>query len=78
MRVTAILMAAVIFAAPTFAEKEASGPVFEPNTYRYGGTYTVVKSQSASAVFCHMRQGFSLQGLELCRPARRKRDTKCL
>ena len=48
MRVTAILMAAVIFAAPTFAEKEASGPVFEPNTYRYGGTYTVVKSQSAA------------------------------
>jgi len=47
MRVTATLMAAAIFAAPAFAEK-SQGPVFEPDTYRFGGTYTVVSSQSPS------------------------------
>ena len=48
MRVSAALMAAAIFVAPAFAETEAKGPVFEPNTYRFGGTYTVVSSQSPS------------------------------
>ena len=48
MRVSATLMAAAMFVAPAFAEKETKGPVYEPNTYRFGGTYTVVASQSAS------------------------------
>jgi len=46
MRVTATFMAIAVFAAPAFAEKEATGPVYEPNTYRFGGTYSVVSSQS--------------------------------
>ena len=49
MRVTAIVLAAVIFAAPAFADKKkTTGPVFEPNTYRFGGTYSVLDSRSAS------------------------------
>lgn len=49
MRVTAILLAAALFAAPAFADKkEKKGPVFEPNTYRFGGTYSVSSSRSAS------------------------------
>ena len=49
MRVTAILLAAALFAAPAFADKkEKKGPVFEPNTYRFGGTYSVLSSRSAS------------------------------
>ena len=49
MRVTAILLAAAFFAAPAFADKKDSkGPVFEPNTYRFGGTYSVLSSRSAS------------------------------
>lgn len=49
MRVTAIMLAAAIFAAPAFAEKkEKTGPVYEPNTYRFGGTYSVTSSLSPS------------------------------
>ena len=49
MRVTALFLAVAIFAAPAFAEKkEKSGPVFEPNTYRFGGTYSVTSVLSAS------------------------------
>ena len=49
MRVTAILLAAALFAAPAFADKkEKKGPVYEPNTYRFGGTYSVLESRSAS------------------------------
>lgn len=48
MRVSATLMAAVILAAPAFADKKAKGPVYEPDTYRFGGTYSTVASQSAT------------------------------
>lgn len=48
MRTIATLLAAAVIAAPAFAEQEHTGPIYEPDTYRFGGTYSVVGSGSAS------------------------------
>ena len=48
MRVSGIILAAAIFAAPAFADKTTEGPVYEPNTYRFGGTYSVSPSSTPS------------------------------
>ena len=48
MRVSGIILAAAVFAAPAFADKKTEGPVYEPNTYRFGGTYSVAPSSTPS------------------------------